>query len=98
MNQVSSGPDSFAENPPNATLVSLLGDEFATLVLVLAERPQFEDGNLIFPSVQIIEGRAPASGGPSALFIDTVGHPASPGSVAGVHRRHRRREKRHHRR
>lgn len=98
MTQVSTGPDSFAEDPPNATLVSLLGDEFATLVLVLAERPQYADGNLIFPSVQIIEGEAPSSGGPAALFIDTVGHPASPGSVAGAHRRHRRREKRRHRR
>jgi hypothetical protein len=73
MNEVSTGPDSFADDPPNATLVSL------------------EDGDFIFPKVRIIEGEPPAVGGAAALFIDVIGRPMSPGSVAGVHRRHRRR-------
>jgi hypothetical protein len=53
------------------------------------------DGNLVF-KVSIIEGLPPEAAGRSALFIDTVGRPMSPGSVAGVHRRHRRREVRRH--
>ena len=91
MNEVSTGPDSFAENPPNATLVSLEGDTFVDVVLELAERPRLENGDFIYPNVRIIEGEPPALGGVAALFIDTVGRPMSPGSVAGVHRRHRRR-------
>jgi len=91
MDEVSTGPDSFAENPPNATLVSLEGDTFVDVVLELAERPRLENGDFIYPNVRIIEGEPPALGGVAALFIDTVGRPMSPGSVAGVHRRHRRR-------
>ena len=91
MDEVSTGPDSFAENPPNATLVSLGGDTFVDVVLELAERPRLENGDFIYPNVRIIEGEPPALGGVAALFIDTVGRPMSPGSVAGVHRRHRRR-------
>ena len=91
MNEVGTGPDSFAENPPNATLVSLEGDAFVDVVLELAERPRLENGDFIYPNVRIIEGEPPALGGVAALFIDTVGRPMSPGSVAGVHRRHRRR-------
>ena len=91
MNEVSTGPDSFADDPPNATLVSLEGDAFVDVVLELAERPRHENGDFIYPSVRIIGGEPPAIGGASALFIDTIGRPMSPGSVAGVHRRHRRR-------
>ena len=97
MNEVSTGPDSFADDPPNATLVTLEGDAFVDIVLELAERPRLEDGAFIYPNVRIIEGEPPAVGGAAALFIDVIGRPMSPGSVAGVHRRHRRRAVRHHR-
>ena len=97
MNEVSTGPDSFADDPPNATLVTLEGDTFVDIVLELAERPRYEDGAFIYPNVRIIEGEPPAVGGAAALFIDVIGRPLSPGSVAGVHRRHRRRAARHHR-
>jgi hypothetical protein len=93
--EVSTGPDSFAADPPNATLVSLEGDEFVDVVLELVDEPVLMDGNLAF-NVSIIEGLPPDAAGRSALFIDTVGRPMSPGSVAGVHRRHRRREVRRH--
>jgi len=43
-----------------------------------------------------IQGDPMAHGGLSALFIDVVGRPLTPGSLAGVHRRHRRRRRRHH--
>lgn len=97
MNEVSTGPDSFADDPPNATLVTLEGDAFVDIVLELTERPRHEDGAFIYPNVRIIEGEPPTAGGAVALFIDVIGRPLSPGSVAGVHRRHRRRAVRHDR-
>ena len=93
--EVSAGADSFADDPPNATLVVLEGDEFVDVVLELVEEPVLADGNLTF-KVNIIEGMPPDVAGRSALFIDTIGRPMSPGSVAGAHRRHRRREVRRH--
>ena len=91
---VGEGPDSFKEDPPNATLVVFGGDNLAEVVMELSEKPRLEGGNMIFPSVYIIEGDPPATGGASALFIDTIGRPLSPVSVAGVHRRKRRRRRR----
>ena len=40
--------------------------------------------------IRILQGEAPKSGGPSSLFIYTIGRPLTPMSIAGVHRRHRR--------
>jgi hypothetical protein len=91
---VGEGPDSFQEDPPNATLVVFGGDDLTEVVIELSEKPRLEGRNMIFPSVYIIEGDPPASGGASALFIDTIGRPLSPVSIAGVHRRHRRRRRR----
>jgi hypothetical protein len=95
---VSEGPDSFEEDPPNATLVSLETDKVVNVVMNLAAAPRLEGQDLVFPEVKIIEGTPPAEAGISALFIDTIGRPLSPGSVAGVHRRHRRRRRRQVRR
>jgi len=92
LGEVSKGADSFVEDPPNATLVVFDGDELHQVVLELPTKPQYRNGNLLF-KVRVIEGTVPESGGASALFIDTVGHPLSPGSVAGVHRRE---DRRHH--
>ena len=91
---VGEGPDSFKEDPPNATLVVIGGDNLSEVVMELSEKPRLEGRNMVFPSVNIIEGDPPATGGASALFIDTIGRPLSPVSVAGVHRRHRRRRRR----
>ncbi|MGB5999050.1 MAG: hypothetical protein WBI00_01065 [Thermoanaerobaculia bacterium] len=95
LSAVSEGPDSFAKDPPNATLASLEGDEFVDVVVELTQRPRYEDDNLVF-KIEVIQGELPLAGGPSALFIDTIGRPLSPGSVAGAHRRHRRRAVRRH--
>jgi hypothetical protein len=83
------GDDSFKAVPPNATLSILTGPEPQEIVLVL-NSPRLENGDLLY-AVQVLDGARQASGGASSLFIDTVGNPLSPGSVAGVHRRHRRR-------
>jgi hypothetical protein len=52
--------------------------------------PCLKGKDLVF-SVKVIEGELPAEGGPVVMFIDPIGRPLSPGSIAGVHRRHRRR-------
>jgi len=91
---VTEGPDNFEEDPPNATLVIMEGEEFVNVVLKLSEKPRLEGTNLVFPLVEFIQGEAPNKGGKAALFIDTLGHPLTPLSIAGVHRRHRRRMRR----
>lgn len=96
MEMVTEGPDNFVEDPPNATMVTHDDKGFRNVVVKLAGKPHLEGTNLTFPSVEVIDGDPPAEGGAVALFIDTVGRPASPGSVAGTHRRHKRREKRYH--
>jgi hypothetical protein len=91
---VGTGPDSFADDPPNATLIIFGEDEVGEVVLELSAKPELAGNDLLFSSVKVIGGELPATGGESALFIDTIGRPLSPGSVAGVHRRHRRRRAR----
>jgi hypothetical protein len=91
VDMVGSGPDSFRDDPPNATLIILEDADAAEVVMELSAPPRVEAGNLVFPVIKIIEGELPAAGGVSSLFIDTIGRPLSPGSAAGVHRRHRRR-------
>lgn len=83
------GDDSFAANPPNATLSILDGPEPQDVVLVLSE-PTLEDGELGF-SVTVLEGSPVLAGGASSLFIDIVGRPLTPVSAAGVARRTTRR-------
>jgi hypothetical protein len=84
-----SGDDSFASDPPNADLSILDGEESLQIVVVLTD-PRFDGDDLIY-DVEILEGEMPSSAGPSALFIDVVGHPLTPVSVAGVARRTSRR-------
>jgi hypothetical protein len=88
------GPDNFEEDPPNATLMILDGDALIPVVLELSSKPQMVDGDMVYSSVNIINGEPPAAGKTAVLFIDTVGRPLSPVSIAGVHRRHRRRRRR----
>ena len=49
------------------------------------------DGDALSYSIKVLDGTMPAATGPCALFIDPFGRPLSPGSVAGMHRRQRRR-------
>ena len=87
------GQNSFAADPPNAAL-SIFHDDKITDVVVTLLQPRLNGQDLVY-DVRILDGDMPASGGESSLFIDPVGRPASPGSVAGVHRRQRRRVERH---
>jgi len=85
------GEDSFAEDPPNA-VVSFLedGDTVPEEVTMTISDPQLEGDTLTY-TVDILDGMLPTRAGPCSLFIDPVGRPLSPMSVAGVRRRQRRR-------
>lgn len=83
------GDDSFASNPPNATLSILTGEQPQEIVVVLTD-PSFEDDALVY-NVQIIEGAESVTGGACSLFIDIIGRPLTPMSYAGVARRTMRR-------
>lgn len=88
------GENSFAEDPPNAVLAFLEpGDDSPEDAVVVLRDPKGSDGTISY-AIEVLEGSVPASTGPVSLFIDPLGRPASPGSVAGVHRRQRRRRRR----
>lgn len=86
------GPDNFASNPPNAVLSIFHPDMVSDVVVELTD-PELS-GNELTYKVVILDGEMPASGGPNALFIDVIGRPLSPVSVAGMHRRDRREDRR----
>lgn len=88
---VTTGKDSFAEDPPNAVVSIVNGDEFADVVVTLAKKPTVNGDELVFNGVEVVDGDIPTVAGPGSLFIDVIGRPMSPGSVAGVHRRTERR-------
>lgn len=89
------GKNSFAADPPNATLSIFGKDEIVDIVMEL-KNPRLDGNDLIYDIVGVLEQDHPITTGPCSLFIDPVGMPLSPTSVAGVHRRHRRRAVRRH--
>jgi len=91
LSSVSKGKDSFAEDPPNAVVSIASGDAFVDVVVTLSKKPALTGDELVYSAVKIIEGELPTSAGPGSIFIDVIGRPMSPGSIGGVHRRHRRR-------
>ncbi len=84
-----SGDDSFVSDPPNADLSILDGDESREIVVVLTN-PRLRDDDLIY-DVEVLEGEMPTEAGASSLFIDIIGNPLTPMSVAGMSRRTSRR-------
>ncbi len=65
------GKDSFAANPPNATL-SVFGDDGkVSNVVVELRNPKLEGTNLSY-DVRVLNGQVPANGGSSSLFIDVI--------------------------
>ncbi|UQR62369.1 hypothetical protein LRP30_37365 [Bradyrhizobium sp. C-145] len=81
-----SGDDSFAKNPPNAT-VSVLGKDGSVKdAVVVLKNPKLEGDKLTF-NVQNLEGDLAGADGGAALFIDIIGRPFTPLSFAGVARR-----------
>jgi len=85
------GDDSFASNPPNAVLSILTGPEPQEIVVVLKSPKLDMDKHVLTYQVEVLDGPKEAKGDAASLFIDHLGRPMSPNSVAGVHRRRRRR-------
>ena len=83
------GKDNLLEDPPNGTLSIIGKDEIVDLVLEL-NNPKMEDDNFTY-DIKVLDGEIPDFGGRAILFIDPVGMPLTPISVAGVARRTTRR-------
>ena len=91
LSSVSKGKDSFAEDPPNAVVSIFSGEEVVDVVVTLSKKPTVNGDELVYNDIEIIEGDVPKTGGAGSVFIDIIGRPMTPGSIAGVHRRHMRR-------
>jgi hypothetical protein len=81
------GSDSFAADPPNAT-VSVFdetGNGIADAVVTLT-KPTMSGDTITF-EVAVLEGDLYGLTGPAAVFIDIIGRPLTPMSYAGVARR-----------
>jgi hypothetical protein len=81
----SEGPDSFAADPPNATLSILSGGKVSDIVVEL-RNPRLTKDELTY-DVRVLEGAIQAQGGACSLFIDIIGRPLTPLSFAGASRR-----------
>ena len=69
----SEGPDSFAKNPPNATLSILeVGKADLQNAVINLKNPRIQGKDLIY-DITIIEGTVPQSAGDAVLFIDILG-------------------------
>ena len=94
--QVQQGENNFRETPPNAAISIFGEDGTVEEVVVLLPTAPVISGDTVEFEISHIDGSLPASGGAISMFIDPIGMPLSPTSMAGVHRRHRRRAIRRH--
>jgi hypothetical protein len=92
--QWTEGPNSFFEDPPNAVLSYVgTGEDIPSDAVVVLRDPVASGSSLSY-SIEVLEGAVPAESGAVTLFIDPFGRPLSPVSMAGINRRHRRRNRR----
>lgn len=81
------GSDSFAKDPPNATVsVFNTKDNSVKDAVVVLKSPKLEGDKLTF-NVQVLEGDLNGGDGAASIFIDIIGRPFTPLSFAGVARR-----------
>lgn len=67
------GPDNFAKDPPNATVsVYESGRPDNTLAVVEIRNPKVDGKDIVY-SYNLINGKLPAAGGATSLFIDWIG-------------------------
>jgi hypothetical protein len=80
-------PESFAKDPPNAT-VSVFQKDGSGIrdAVVVLKSPKIDGDRLIF-DVDVLEGSLTGGDGPASIFIDIIGRPLTPMSFAGVGRR-----------
>lgn len=83
------GDNNFESDPPNAVISVLNGEEAEDITVVLTN-PILEGADLVY-NVEVLDGSTNMVGGEVALFIDVIGRPLTPLSVAGVARRTTRR-------
>jgi hypothetical protein len=81
----SEGKDSFAKDPPNATL-SIFDEKALTQVVATLRNPVLAGDTLTY-EVRVLQGEMPAKGGLVSVFIDIIGMPMTPFSYAGAYRR-----------
>jgi hypothetical protein len=82
-----SGSDNFAKDPPNATISVFQRDGSGVRdAVIVLKSPKIEGENLAF-DVDVLEGDIKGADGPASVFIDIIGLPFTPLSVAGVARR-----------
>ncbi len=81
------GSDSFAKDPPNAT-VSVFDKTGSSMkdAVVTLKNPKMEGSQLTF-DVALLEGDLGNADGPASVFIDIIGMPFTPLSFAGMARR-----------
>jgi hypothetical protein len=81
------GSDSFAKDPPNAT-VSVFSKDGSGVrdAVVVLKTPNLQGDQLTF-DVQVLEGDLAGADGAASVFIDIIGMPWTPLSFAGVARR-----------
>jgi hypothetical protein len=81
------GSDSFAKDPPNAT-VSVFNKDASSVKDAVVEltSPKMDGDKLTF-SVKVLEGDLAGADGPASVFIDIIGMLRTPLSFAGVARR-----------
>jgi hypothetical protein len=79
--------DSFAKDPPNATVSAFSKDGSVVRdAVVVLKTPKLEGDKLTF-DVQVLEGDLAGADGPASIFIDIIGRPWTPVSFAGMARR-----------
>jgi hypothetical protein len=86
----SEGKDSFLKDPPNATLSAFTADGKVANVVVELRNPAFSGEQMTY-EVRVLQGTLPDNAEAASLFVDVVGMPLTPVSVAGAARRSRRR-------
>ncbi|HTO89128.1 MAG TPA: SHOCT domain-containing protein [Thermoanaerobaculia bacterium] len=81
------GRDSFLKDPPNAVVsIFTRADADPTDVVVTLRNPRLSGHDMKY-DIKLIQGKPPAEGGATAVFIDIIGLPFTPLSFAGVARR-----------
>ena len=90
LDQWGEGPDSFEADPPNAVLSFADASGEMEDAVVILRSPSLEGDSLRY-SIEVLDGTVPQAAGACTLFIDPLGRPLSPVSVAGRRRRVRRR-------
>lgn len=88
------GENSFSEDPPNAVLAFIGEAEEVPEDIVIEISDPILTGSDLSYAANVLEGELPARAEGCSLFIDPFGRPLSPVSVAGMHRRDRRRSRR----